>query len=141
MNKQTIIGFVGKDPEPRVFPDGTKEAKFTVADGEKGYTTTSGTQVPDHTEWFNVVVKGSKADFALNNIKKGNRVYIEGKTFTNEKVDNQGIKKTYREVRCSELILLDKPQQTQAQPQAQPQPQAYNGNPFFEGMQQNFPIP
>lgn len=115
VNKQIIIGNLGEDPKVKTFQDGSKTCRFTVAVTEKAYTMQNGMQVPEHTEWFNILVRGSKAGVAEQYLHKGDKVYIEGKTFTGEYQDQQGMKKRYTEVRCEVLELLTP--KTQAQPQ------------------------
>ena len=113
MNQQQIIGFLGKDPEEKIFGNGDKGARFTVAVRENGYTTSSGREVPEHTEWFNVVLKGKLAETALQYLHKGDRVFLEGKTWTNERVDERtGAKRRYTEVICDKMEMLGKPQPT-----------------------------
>lgn len=121
VNKQILIGNLGKDPDVRSFPDGSKACRFSVAVTEKGYTTQSGAQVPDHTEWFNIICRGKKADVAEQYLHKGDKVYIEGKTYTGEYTDQQGVKKSYTEVQCDVLELLTPKAQAQTQ-QVMPQP-------------------
>ncbi len=123
MNKQILIGNVGKEPEVRTFQDGSKTAHFTVAVTEKGYTTQSGQQIPDHTEWFNILVRGKRAEVAAQYLHKGDKVYIEGKTYTGEYQDQSGQQKRYTEVRCEVLELLTPKSQSQQQQAAAPQPQ------------------
>lgn len=115
INKQTIIGNLGKDPEARQGQDGSLVCRFTVAVTESAYTTQNGVQIPEHTEWFNIRCTGKKADVARQYLHKGDKVYIEGKTYTGEYIDQQGIKKTYTEVRCNVLELLTPKQQGQQQ--------------------------
>jgi len=115
VNKQIIVGNLGKDPDVRTFQDGSKACRFPVAVTEKGYQRRDGTQVPEHTEWFNIYIKGAKVDVAQQYLHKGDKVYIEGKTFTGEYTDQQGVKKTYTEVQCDVLELLTPKAQTQQQ--------------------------
>ena len=102
-NKQLLEGYVGKEPEIVTFADGSKEAKFTVAVTKRGFTTSTGKEIPEHTEWFNCVVKGNKADYVEKYLHKGDRVFCDGETYTNEYTDAQGIRKRFTEVRVSEL--------------------------------------
>lgn len=114
INKQILIGNLGKDPDVRTFPDGSKACRFPVAVTEKGYTLQNGTQVPEHTEWFNILCRAKKAEIAEQFLHKGDKVYIEGSTFTGEYTDQSGQKKRYTEVRCDVLELLTpKPQSQQ----------------------------
>ena len=57
VNKQIILGNVGQEPRISTFADGGTVANFSVAYTEKGYTTKDGRQIPDSTEWFNIVAK------------------------------------------------------------------------------------
>ena len=125
VNKQIIIGNLGEDPKVRTYQDGSKICRFTVAVTEKAYTMQNGTQVPEHTEWFNILVRGPKAGVAEQYLHKGDKVYIEGKTYTGDYQDQQGVTKRYTEVRCEVLeFLSSKPQaQQQYQQQYQQQPQ------------------
>lgn len=129
VNKQIIVGNLGKDPEVRTAQDGFKSGRFTVAVTEKGYTLKNGTQVPDHTEWFNIYVTGGLAGVAEQYLHKGDRVYIEGKTNTGEYTDKSGQLVRFKEVRCEVLEMLTtkaEAQQNNVQQQAYaPQQQAY----------------
>lgn len=129
VNKQIIVGNLGKDPEVRTAQDGYKTGRFTVAVTDKGYTLKNGTQVPDHTEWFNIYVSGNIAGVAEQYLHKGDRVYIEGKTNTGEYTDKQGQQRRYTEVRCEVLEMLTtkaEAQQNNVQQQAYaPQQQAF----------------
>lgn len=120
VNKQILIGNLGKDPDVRSFPDGSKACRFSVAVTERSYTMQNGTQVPEHTEWFNILCRGKKAEIAEQYLHKGDKVYIEGKTYTGEYTDQQGVKKSYTEVQCDVLELLTPKAQAQTQ-QATPQ--------------------
>lgn len=129
VNKQIIVGNLGKDPEVRTAQDGYKTGRFTVAVTDKGYTLKNGTQVPDHTEWFNIYVSGNIAGVAEQYLHKGDRVYIEGKTYTGEYTDKQGQQRRYTEVRCDVLEMLTtkaEAQQNNVQQQAYaPQQQSF----------------
>ena len=134
VNRQILIGNLGKDPEVRSSQSGVRVCRFTVAVTDKAYTASNGTQVPEHTEWFNIICFDKKADVAGQYLHKGDKVYIEGKTFTGEYQDQQGQTKRYTEVRCEVLELLTPKMQAQ-QPQQgyNPQPvqpqQGYNPQP------------
>ena len=136
-NRQQIIGNLGKDPEVRMFEDGSNEVKFTVAYTERGFTTSTGKQIPDHTEWFNCVVKGNKAEFVKQYLHKGDRVFVEGKTYTTEYRDAQGQSKRFTEIRVTEVIGLSSRQQTTDNGQ---QVNSFGGQQSF-GQQQIFGQP
>ena len=64
VNKVILLGNVGKDPEVRYPQQGQAVASFTLATNERGYTTGQGVQVPERTEWHNIVVWGKNAEIA-----------------------------------------------------------------------------
>lgn len=106
MQKLIITGNLGKDPEIKSFENGGKVANFTVGVTERGYTTKDGKTVPDHTEWFNCVVKqNGLAGVVEQYVKKGNKVLIEGKIRTRE-YEKEGQKKYAQEVIVESMELL-----------------------------------
>ena len=112
-----MIGNLGKDPEQIQSQYGAM-CRFTVAVTKKGYTTSSGVQVPEHTEWFNILCNGKNAETALQYLHKGDKVYVEGETFTSEYTDQQGLTKRNTEVRCERFEMLT-PKAQQQQPSVQ----------------------
>ena len=66
VNKVILIGNVGKDPDVRYLENNVCVANFTLATTERGYTTQSGIQIPDKTEWHNIVVWRGLAEIAEN---------------------------------------------------------------------------
>lgn len=79
LNKVILIGNVGRDPEVRYFDSGNAVANFTLATNERGYTLQNGTQVPERTDWHNIVLRGDRIQFVEKFVKKGSSVLIEGK--------------------------------------------------------------
>jgi single-strand DNA-binding protein len=106
VNKIILIGNVGKDPEVRYFDNGGAVANFTLATTERGYTAANGTQVPDRTEWHNIVLWRGLAEIAEKYVKKGTKVFIEGKIRTRSYDDSQGIKRYVTEVWGDQMELL-----------------------------------
>ena len=106
VNKVILIGNVGKDPEVRYFDNGGSVANFTMATTERGYTAANGTQVPDRTEWHNIVLWRGLAEIAEKYIRKGTKVYIEGKIRTRSYDDSQGNKRYVTEVWGDQMELL-----------------------------------
>lgn len=88
VNKVTLIGNLGKDPEIRNLESGAKVANFSVATNEN-YKDKNG-EWQTITEWHNVVAWRSQADSAERNLKKGGMVYIEGKITTRKWQDKDG---------------------------------------------------
>lgn len=74
LNRAQIIGNLGDDPKVRTISnDGAKAASFNVATTERGYTLPNGTQVPERTEWHNVVCFGKLADVVDKYLKRVQR--------------------------------------------------------------------
>lgn len=123
VNKVILLGNAGKDPEIRDV-QGVKVAQFTLATTDRAYTTKSGTQVPERTEWHNVVAWRGIADVCERYVRKGSKIYIEGKLTTRSWDGRDGTKQYRTEVVIENLELCDKPQQSQQgyQQGYQPQP-------------------
>lgn len=107
VNKVILLGYVGKDPEVKEFETG-KVAKITIATTEKGYKLKSGKEVPDRTEWHNIMLWGGLAETAEKYVKKGMQVYIEGKIQNRSWADKEGITHYITEVVASDLQMLGK---------------------------------
>jgi single-strand DNA-binding protein len=117
VNKIILLGNAGKDPEVRYFDNGGAVANFTLATTERGYTAANGTQVPDRTEWHNIVLWRGLAEIAEKYVKKGSKVYIEGKVRTRSYDDANGNKRYITEVWGDNMELLDrKPDNANAAP-------------------------
>ena len=105
VNKVILIGNLGKDPEVKYTPSGTPVAKLTLATNER-YKDKEG-QWQDRTEWHNVVLWQRLAEIAGEYLKKGGKVYIEGRLQTRSWDDKQTNQKKYMtEVVASDLVLL-----------------------------------
>ena len=110
VNKIILLGNVGKDPEVRYFDNGGAVANFSLATTERGYTAANGTQVPDRTEWHNIVLWRGLAEIAEKYVKKGSKIYIEGKIRTRSYDDANGNKRYITEIWGDNMELLDKKQ-------------------------------
>ncbi len=105
VNKVTLLGNLGKDPEVKYTPSGTPVAKLALATNER-FKDKEG-QWQDRTEWHNVVLWQRLAEIAGEYLKKGSKVYIEGKLQTRSWEDKQsGQKKYMTEVVANDLVLL-----------------------------------
>lgn len=105
LNRVQLIGNLGKDPEIKYTPQGTPVAKLTIATNER-FKDKAG-EWQDRTEWHNVVLWQRLAEIAGEYLKKGGKVYIEGRLQTRSWDDKQtGQKKYMTEVVGSDLILL-----------------------------------
>ncbi|MBK7408671.1 MAG: single-stranded DNA-binding protein [Saprospirales bacterium] len=96
VNRVTLIGNLGRDPEIRTLETGAMVAKFSVATDE-GYRDTSGNWV-ERTEWHEVVAWRQLAERAQSTLKKGMLVYVEGKLSTRKWKDQNDVEKYRTEV-------------------------------------------
>ena len=108
VNKVILIGNVGKDPEVRHFENDGAVANFPIATTERGFTTRNGQEIPERTEWHNVVVWRGLAKVVENYVKKGTQIYIEGKLRTRSYDDKDGNKRYVTEVYADNLQLLSR---------------------------------
>lgn len=106
VNKIILVGNVGKDPDIKHFDNGSMVASFSLATTEKGYTAQNGTQIPDRTEWHNVVCWRGLAKVVEQFVKKGSQLYIEGKIRSRSYDDANGVKRYVTEVYVDDLQLL-----------------------------------
>lgn len=107
VNKVILVGNVGKDPEVRYLDKGVAVGNFSLATTEKGYTLQNGTQVPERTEWHNIVVWRGLAELAEKYIRKGSQLYVEGKIQTRA-WEKDGIKRYTTEIYAETINLLGK---------------------------------
>jgi single-strand DNA-binding protein len=110
INKVILVGNLGKDPEVRTIQSGAQVARFSLATSES-YTNKEGQKV-ENTEWHNVVLWRGLATVAEKYLKKGNKVYIEGKLRNRQYEDKDGVKKYTTEIEATDMLLLDRPQTT-----------------------------
>lgn len=106
VNKVILIGNVGKDPDVKYFDNGSAVANFTLATTERGYTAANGTQIPDKTEWHNIVCWRGLAKVVEQFVRKGSQVYIEGRIRSRTYDDANGIKRFVLEIYADNLELL-----------------------------------
>ena len=106
VNKIILLGHVGKDPEVRHLDNGTTVASLTLATSERGYTLTNGTQVPERVEWHQLVMWKGLAETAEKYIKKGDKLYVEGKIRTRSYDDQSGSKRYITEIYVETMEML-----------------------------------
>ncbi len=108
LNKATLIGNLGADPEVRSTSSGSKVATLSVATSRQ-WTSQSGER-QEKTEWHRVVLwnnKGSQlADLAERYLKKGDKVYVEGRIEYRSWEDREGKTRYTTEIIARELIML-----------------------------------
>jgi single-strand DNA-binding protein len=104
VNKVILIGNLGRDPEVRAFEGGRKVANFSVATSEV-YKDKEGNR-QERTEWHNVSVWGQQAETAEKYLRKGSKVYLEGKLRTRE-YEKDNIKRYSTEIMVDNFTMLD----------------------------------
>jgi len=107
VNKVILVGNVGKDPEVRYLEKNVAVANFPLATTDKAFTTQGGIQVPERTEWHNIVAWRVWAEMAEKYIRKGNQLYIEGKIQT-KSWEKDGIKRYTTEILVENIQMLGK---------------------------------
>jgi single-strand DNA-binding protein len=109
LNKVILIGNVGKDPEVRYLDKDIVIANFSLATSEKGYTLKNGTEVPEHTEWHNIVTWNNLAKRVEAAVRKGSKLYIEGKIRTRNYEDKKGITRYVTEIYAETMEIISFP--------------------------------
>lgn len=106
LNKVQLIGNLGQDPEVRAFPDGGLVANLTLATTERWKDKSSG-EPREATEWHKLVLNGRLAEIAEQYLKKGAKVYVEGRLRT-RKWEKEGQDHYTTEIRVDTLKMLGK---------------------------------
>ncbi|MFA5834064.1 MAG: single-stranded DNA-binding protein [Bacteroidota bacterium] len=104
LNKVQLIGNLGKDPELKYTPSGVAVATFSIATSES-WKDQEGNQ-QEKTEWHNIVAWRKLAEICGEYLKKGKKVYLEGKLQTRN-YEKDGIKRYITEIVADQLIMLD----------------------------------
>ena len=129
LNKVMLIGYLGDEPKIDRLQSGNVKATLSLATTEKGYTTRSGSVIPDKTEWHIVTFWGNIAEVCEKYLHKGTQIFVEGKLRTSSWDDSDGKKHYKTEVAGDTLQILDKkPTEASGQQTASSAPQgAGNG--------------
>ena len=106
MNKVILVGNVGTDPEIRYYDADQATARFRLATTERGYTLQNGMQVPDRTEWHNILMWRSLAKKAEQLIHKGDRVMVMGKIRYSAFDNNRGQRQYITEIVAESVEVL-----------------------------------
>lgn len=105
-NQVQLIGNVGRDPEMKYMPNGDAVVNIAVATSEKWKDKNTGEQ-KEHTEWHRVNAFGKLAEIIGQYVKKGSKVFIQGKLKTRKYTDKDGIEKYVTEIQADTLKMLD----------------------------------
>jgi single-strand DNA-binding protein len=110
VNQVTLVGNLGKDPEIRRMNSGDAVANLSVATSESWKDKNSG-EKKEKTEWHRVVIFGKVAEIAEKYLKKGSKVFLQGKLQTRKWTDKDGVEKYSTEVVLqgfdAKLVMLD----------------------------------
>lgn len=128
VNKVILIGNVGRDPEVRYLDSGIAVASLPLATTDRAYTLANGTQVPERTEWHNLVLWRGLAETAEKYVHKGDKLYVEGKIRTRSYDDQTGAKRYVTEIFVDSMEMLS-PRGTAAPGAAAQQPGMSQGAP------------
>ena len=105
LNRVTVMGVLGRDPETKTFPNGGSITTFSVATSEHWKDKTTGER-KQATEWHRITANNRLAEIASKYLKKGGKVYIEGSLRTRKWKDGKGTDREITEIRADELQLL-----------------------------------
>ena len=122
INQVLLIGNIGKDPEVRTLEGGTKVAAFSLATSSGGYKKQDGTDVPEKTQWHNIVCWRSLADICEKYVHKGDRLTVFGQIQYRE-YEKDGVKRYATDIIANDLLLpakADNPGSAQPTPTASP---------------------
>lgn len=137
LNKVLIIGHLGKDPESRFLPSGAAVCNFSVATTE-GWKDKKTGEKQEKTEWHNIVAHGRTAEVCGEYLKKGSKVYIEGRLQTRKWQDKQtGADRYTTEIVADQMQMLGGKQESRqesapAQQRQAPAQSARPANSFDE---------
>ena len=105
VNKVTLIGNLGKDPELRYTSSGVAVATFSVATNESWKDQDGNLQ--ERTQWHNIVVWRKLAEICGEYLKKGGKLYLEGRIQYRNYDDKNGVKRFVTEIVMDEMVMLD----------------------------------
>ena len=104
VNKVSLIGVLGRDPEVRYMPNGNAVANISLATDESYMDKQTGQKV-EQTEWHRLVVYGKLAEICQQYLKKGSKAYFEGKLKTRE-WEKDGVKRYTTEIIANDMMML-----------------------------------
>jgi len=107
VNKVTLIGNVGSDPEIRSTSSGSRVAKVSLATNRQ-FQDRSG-QTQDRTEWHRLTFFGRLAEIVEQYVKKGDQLYVEGRIEYSQTQDEQGNTRYWTDIVVNEMVMLGSP--------------------------------
>lgn len=134
VNKVILIGRLGADPELKYTPSGAAVANFNIATDDT-WTDRKTAEKQERTEWHRIIAWSKLAEICGEYLKKGSRVYIEGRLQTRSWEDKNGVKRYTTEIVAQQMQMLDAKGAAPAEVAA---PSAEQGAP--EGEKENLPF-
>ena len=145
VNRVILIGNVGQDPRVKYFDTGSAVATFPLATTDRGYTLQNGTQIPERTEWHNIVASNRLAEIVDKYVHKGDKLYLEGKIRTRSYSDQSGAMRYITEIYVDNMEMLTPkgaatPSQQPQQMQQNQQPQQSQAQPVQDNPADDLPF-
>lgn len=109
LNKIQLIGRVCNDPQAKMFDNGGKICNVSIATNERAYKTSGGVEVPERTDFHNVVFKGGLAGVCEQYVNKGMELYVEGTLHYRKYTDSNNTERTIAEIIVSNMQMGAKP--------------------------------
>jgi single-strand DNA-binding protein len=107
VNKVILLGHVGKEPDVRYVDQGVCVAQVRLATSERAYRLQDGTEVPERTEWHNIIFWRRTAEIVEKYVHTGDLIYVEGKIQTRSYDDKKGITRYITEIWVDSLKLFN----------------------------------
>ncbi|MBQ8046391.1 MAG: single-stranded DNA-binding protein [Prevotella sp.] len=120
MNKVMLIGNVGIEPDVRYYEADQAVAQVRLATTERGYTLPNGTQVPDRTDWHNLVFYRGLAKIVEKYVHRGDKIYVEGRLRYRSYDDQKGQRRYVTEINVENMELLSPKVATDSTAPSQP---------------------
>ncbi len=129
INLCTLLGTLGRDPETKVFPNGGSLTQFSIATSESWTDKNTGDR-KEQTEWHRIVLYNRLGEIAQQYLKKGSKVYIQGKLRTRSWEDQNGQTRYTTEIIAEQMQMLDSNPNSGVQPPANFDAESFNGKPL-----------
>lgn len=135
VNKVILVGTLGKDPETKTFGNGGSVTNFSIATSEVWTDKNTGER-KESTEWHAIVLNNKLGEIAQQYLRKGSKVYIEGKIKTRKWTDSNGQERYTTEIRGEQMQMLDSTNTGKAQGQGVGYGQQAQGGGYGQVQQQ-----
>ncbi len=142
LNKVILIGNLGKDVDIHYFDNRQAVARFPLATTESFIDRHTGDRI-ERTEWHNIVVRNKLAEICHKYLRKGDKVYVEGKIKSREFTGQDGNKRYYTEIHAIQMTFLTPPRRNETQtpePQTGEQPEQTADNSSAEDPNDDMPF-